>query len=67
MGAAKPASGSVADRALNRLIENYGKLTKKQRANFSARTKEIVNQGIRNKSKTAGEGNSASGKTAPGR
>ena len=60
-------AGSLSDRALQNLVRNFNKLTKKQRANFSARTRETVNQAIRNKAKRAGQGTTASSRTQKGR
>ena len=58
---------SQSDKALDRLVANFNKLTKKQRANFPKRVRETVNQAIQVKAERAGQGNKASGRTQKGR
>jgi len=60
-------AGSQSDKALDRLVANFNKLTKKQRANFPARVRETVNQAIQKKAGRAGQGNRASAKTQKNR
>jgi len=60
-------AGSASDKALERLVRNFGKLTKAQRKNFSARTRATVNQAVLNKATRAGQGTKASRRTQKGR
>jgi len=67
MGAGKKKRGSISSRAKENLAREFSKLTKKQRANMSPRTRALANEAIRTRSKRAGQGNKASGRTQKGR